>query len=113
MSAAEIVSLVLAAVFASSALVKLSGSKAAHEIGAKIEASSGLLRFVGACELLGALGLLGGVVIATWMGVAASIGFVLLMIGAVIAHVRVKEPVTASLPALVLGAVAAVLVFTL
>ncbi|HEX4189568.1 MAG TPA: DoxX family protein [Marmoricola sp.] len=113
MSAAHVASLVLAAVFAASALVKLSGSKAAHEIGEKINAPFGLLRFVGACELLAALGLVGGVVVQTWMGVAASIGLVALMIGAVIAHVRAKEPLTASLPALVLGAVAAVLVFTL
>ncbi|MFL6154635.1 MAG: DoxX family protein [Marmoricola sp.] len=113
MTAAEIGSLVLAAVYATSAAVKLSGSEPGREIAAKINLSLPLLRVVGGFELLGALGLVAGVVLETWMGVAAAVGFVVLMILGVGAHVRAKEPFAASVPAIVLGAAAAVLVFTL
>jgi hypothetical protein len=113
MSVPEIGSVILAVVFTISGAVKLSGSKAALEIGTKVGASLGLLRFVGACELLAAVGLVAGVVLDPWMAITASIGLVLLMVGAIGAHLRVKEPFTASLPAIVLGVVAAALVFSL
>lgn len=113
MNGPEIGSLVLAAVYTSSALIKLSGSKPGQEIAAKINLSMPLLRVVGGFELLGALGLVAGVVLEPWMGIAAAVGFVVLMALGTGAHVRAKEPLSASLPALVLGAAAAVLVFTL
>jgi hypothetical protein len=60
---------------------------------------------IGALELLAAVGLLAG--LAVWpLGVAAGIGLVLLMIGAIVAHLRAGDKIKVFAPALVLGVLA-------
>ncbi|MEV6153764.1 DoxX family protein [Nonomuraea sp. NPDC052129] len=52
-----------------------------------------LWRVVGVCEAAGGVGLLAGLAIPM-LGVAASIGLIVLMIGAIVSRVRVADPVT-------------------
>ena len=62
-------------------------------------------RLIGVAELLAAAGLLAG--LAVWpLGVAAGIGLVLLMAGAVVYHLRAGDKVQRFGPPLVLGIVA-------
>jgi hypothetical protein len=59
------------------------------------------IRLLGTVELLGALGLLVGI----WfpmLGLLAAIGFVLYFLGAVIAHLRVRDALMSTAPAIVL-----------
>jgi hypothetical protein len=62
---------------------------------------------IGALELLAAVGLLVG--LAVWpLGVAAGAGLVLLMIGAVITHLRVGDKIAQFGPALALAVISLV-----
>lgn len=66
------------------------------------------VRGIGLAEMLGALGLIlpAATGVATWLvPVSAALLFVT-MVGAVITHVRRKEPAAAAIPAAVLGALA-------
>lgn len=113
MSPAEVGSLVLAAVFALGAVPKLIGVAQSRAIATRLGVPYAVFRLVGACELTGGLGLLAGVLVATWIGVAAATGLTLLALSGCGAHLRAKEPWTAYLPAVVLGSATAVLAFTL
>ena len=66
------------------------------------------IRGIGAAELAGALGLILPAVtgIATWLVPAAALGLVVVMIGAVMRHVKIGEAPQASIPAAVLGILA-------
>lgn len=68
-------------------------------------------RLIGLLELAGSAGLLVGLYWAP-LGVAAALGLVLLILGAVIAHLRRKDPVKVAAPA-VLFAVASMAVLVL
>lgn len=59
------------------------------------------IRVLGAVEVAGALGLLIGIWIPM-LGQLAALGFVLYFLGAMIAHVRAKDPLKDMAPALVL-----------
>lgn len=63
-------------------------------------------QLVGAIELVGIAGLLTGLF---WppLGVAAAAGLVLFLVGGAIAHARVKDTVTAMIPAVVCAALSA------
>jgi uncharacterized membrane protein len=67
--------------------------------------SSPQVRLLGAVEVLGALGLILPAVsgIATWLVPVSVIGLGILMVGAVAAHVKLKEPVV---PPVAVGALA-------
>jgi hypothetical protein len=71
--------------------------------------SDASIRAIGAAEVLGALGLILPAVtgIAPWLTLAAAAGLVILSVGAIIAHNKVKDPSQASLPIGVLGLLAA------
>lgn len=62
-------------------------------------------RRIGVLEILAVLGILVGVAVP-WLGAAAAVGLILLLGGAVIAHVRNGDGFRDVAPALVLGAVA-------
>jgi hypothetical protein len=62
---------------------------------------------IGALELAGAVGLVVGLAVAP-LGIAAAIGLVVLMGGAVVVHLRANEPFKTSVPALALGLVTVV-----
>lgn len=91
--------LILVAVLASVALPKLTGQAQMRERMAHLGVSSGLTRLLGILEVAAIVGLLVGLF---WMplGVAAAIGLVVQMIGAVIFHARAKDPAaTVAVPA--------------
>jgi hypothetical protein len=73
----------------------------AHHVG--FSASS--YRVIGLLELAAAVGVLAGL---AWrpLGVAAAFALVILLLGACIAHLRVRASIAALVPALVLGVVA-------
>lgn len=100
-----VVSVALAVLFSVSATVNILYLAAARKEGQHLQISSGLSRFVGVCQLAGAIGLLCGL---WWrpLGIAAAVGFMLLMVGAVILHRRVGDSVQATLPAVVVFGVA-------
>ena len=55
--------------------------------------SPGMLKFIGAAEVAGAVGLIlpAGVDVATWLVPTAAIGLALVMVGAAITHLRRRE----------------------
>ena len=65
---------------------------------------------IGAVEILGALGLVLPAATSTAVVLTplAAVGLALVMAGAVITHARIKEPVSAWIPAIVLGVLAVV-----
>lgn len=113
MTAAEIGSLVLAGIFILGAFPKLIGVAQSRAIATRLGVPYGVFRLVGSCELAGGLGLLAGVFVETWIGVAAATGLTLLALSGCGAHFRAKEPWTAYLPALLLGTATAVLAISL
>lgn len=113
MTPPEIGSLVLAAVFGAGGLQQLAGAAPMRAMADRLEIDYRVFRFVGLCQTLGALGLVAGVLVQTWIGVAAASGLAVLAFLGLGAHFRAKEPVAAYLPALALGGCAAVLALTL
>lgn len=71
--------------------------------------SDPMIRGIGAVEILGALGLVlpAATGIAVWLTPAAAIGLVLVMIGAVVQHLKDGDGIKGSAPAIVLGLLAA------
>lgn len=61
---------------------------------------------IGGLEVLAAIGLIAGVWLPL-LGAAAAAGLVLLMIGAIVMHIHAGEPVRSTLPALIVGLLAA------
>jgi hypothetical protein len=84
---------------------KVAANKMAQEQSAHAGFSVTAYRRIGALEVAGAIGLLVGLWWAP-LGVAAGIGLALLMAGAVIVHVRIKDPAKMAAPAAVLGLIA-------
>jgi uncharacterized membrane protein YphA (DoxX/SURF4 family) len=90
---------VLAAVFVSAGLMKLTQSKASLEVrpgmGYMTELSALQLHLIGSAEVLGSVGLM----LPWWLGrlpaltPLAAAALVVLMVGATMTHVRRKEPI--------------------
>lgn len=106
---AVVVSIALAMLFGAAGIVNAFYLAAARKEGQHLRISSGLTRFVGMCQLAGAVGLLGGLY---WrpLGIAAASGLMLLMAGAVISHRRVRDSVQATAPALAVFGLAGLVV---
>ncbi|HJR89679.1 MAG TPA: DoxX family protein [Aeromicrobium sp.] len=83
------------ALFAVSGLVKIVGAKASLEQRDALAVSPGLWRTIGVLELLGVIGVVGAWfgVLPLWLGQAAAVGFILLIIGAIVTRLRAKSPV--------------------
>jgi uncharacterized membrane protein YphA (DoxX/SURF4 family) len=97
-----ILAIVLALAFGASGVGKLTGAKMAVDTAGQLNIAFSRYRLIGVPEVLAAIGLLVG--LAVWpLGVAAAAGLVVLMIGAVIAHVRAHDKLANSAPATVLG----------
>lgn len=91
-----IVSGVLAVIFLLAGVMKLAVPKPKLVAGSQKWAKDfppGLIKFIGACEVLGAVGLIlpGLLGVATWLVPAAAIGLALMMVGAALTHLRLKE----------------------
>src|SRR5690349_9363518 len=81
-------------VFAGSGAVKLLGAKMSLEQRDELAMSPGLWRTIGVLELLGVLGVLGAwlEIVPNWLGQAAAVGFILLIVGAIVTRLRAKSP---------------------
>lgn len=95
-----ILAIALALLFLAAGIPKIASVPKARAQGEHVGIAPGPYRVVGALEALGAIGIVVGLWVS-WLGVAAGIGLVLFMIGAVIAHVRIKDPVKETAPAVV------------
>lgn len=103
--AAWILQIVLALAFLGAGVMKLVRPKPAlvsAGMGWADDFSDSAVKGIGALEVLGALGLVLPAVtgIATWLVPVAALGLAATMAGAVVVHVRRREPIA---PALVLG----------
>ncbi|MEV0686939.1 DoxX family protein [Nocardia sp. NPDC050378] len=92
-----IVSALLAALFLMAGSMKLAKSKqqlvADPKMGWAEPLPEGLIKFIGAAEVAGALGLIlpGVFDIATWLVPAAAVGLAVVMVGAIVTHGRRGE----------------------
>ena len=104
-----IVSATLAAVFALSGTAKLTMSRerliATGQTGIAVYPMP-LVRFAAACEILGAVGILGpwALGIAPGLTPAAAVGLALVMVGAAAAHTKLREPRAVAANAVLLAA---------
>ncbi|WP_433714353.1 DoxX family protein [Nocardia sp. CA-084685] len=89
------------------ALAVAAMSRRAEHFGYSVPAFRG----IGALEIAGALGVLGGIVWSP-LGAAAGIGLALLMIGAVFTHVKVGDGVSEYAPSIGVGVLALAYVVT-
>ncbi|PYF97356.1 DoxX-like family protein [Georgenia satyanarayanai] len=88
------------------ALNKVTGQQSMHDMASHLGIAWPRYRAIGVLELAA----VAGIVIGLWwtaLGVAAGAGVVLLMVGAVVVHARVKDPLGAMVPALALLVLAA------
>jgi uncharacterized membrane protein YphA (DoxX/SURF4 family) len=103
-----VISALLALAFFGAGFMKLTSPEPKLAEGAAhVGFSAKSYRAIGALEVAGAAGLLIGLYFAP-LGIAAAIGLVLMMIGAAIAHARVKDKFPAIAPSAVLAVVAVV-----
>lgn len=97
-----VLAVLLALAFGAAGGQKLAGAKSVMDSADHVHFSHNSYKIIGALEILAAIGLLAG--LAVWpLGVAAGIGLVLLMTGAVISHIRVGDKIAQFGPALALG----------
>lgn len=91
---------VLTALFAVLGAMKLAATKQMRDRAAHVGMPVVTYRAIGAFEVAGAAGLVIGTV---WWpaGLAAGIGLVLLMVGAIATHVRVRDRIAEAIPAIV------------
>lgn len=108
MNAAAILTVILAIPFAAIGGAKLlavpSMRARAEHVGLSVDA----YRAIGGLEVAGAVGLVAGFSLPLLRTLAA-VGLLLLLVGAVVAHLRVKDGLEEMAPALVLGGLAAAL----
>ncbi|MEU1405633.1 DoxX family protein [Streptomyces sp. NPDC005728] len=93
---------VLAPVFLLLGLAKLAAVPFMRQAAAHLGMTTGLYRVVGFLEVAGALGLLCGLASAP-LGAAAATGLALLMVAAVVVHLRHHDAVVRAVPAAVLA----------
>jgi hypothetical protein len=81
--------------FVLSGIGKVANARVSQEQRDALSVPPGLWRTIGVLELLGALGVVGAWlgVVPIWLGQAAAIGFVLLIVGAIVTRLRAKSPV--------------------
>ena len=100
-----VLAVLLALVFAAAGVPKITGAKSALENADHLKVGHGLWKVIGVLEVLAAIGLIAGLWV--WpLGVAAGIGLVLLMAGAVMYHVRNGDSAQKFSPPIVLALIA-------
>jgi uncharacterized membrane protein YphA (DoxX/SURF4 family) len=100
-----ILAVLLALAYGMAGVQKITGAKMMRDSADHLGLSHGRYKVIGALELLAAIGLLVGLAIAP-LGIAAGIGLVLLMIGALVFHLRAGDKIAQFGPAVLLGIVA-------
>jgi len=100
MTAEVIVTALLAALFGFAGLIKVVGLRQSLAIRDHLGVKHGQWRLVGLLELAGVAGVLVGLV---WppIGIAAAIGLALLVLGAIVFHVRASDSVADTAPAVI------------
>lgn len=109
MNATTVLAAVLVVVFGAFGLAKLAAVPAMRARAAHVGFSVDAYRAIGVLEILAVLGILVGAAVPM-IGALAASGLVLLLVGAVVAHLRHGDGIRELAPALVLGAVAAAFV---
>ena len=113
---AWIVGLILIVGFGMSGVMKIMGQPMAVEMAEKLGFSN-LRQAIGGLELLGAVGVLIGLLTdgrdAELIGLFAAVGLILTMIGAVVYHVRAGDGPKDFAPALVMAALAVLYVIAI
>lgn len=102
-----ILAVLLALAFAGSGLQKLTSAKMMVEGAAHLGIPYSRYRVIGVLEILAAIGLIVGLWVAA-LGIAAAVGLVLLMAGALVFHLRAGDKIGQFGPALALGVLALV-----
>jgi hypothetical protein len=100
MTAEVIVTALLAALFSFSSLIKLFGVRQSLAIRDHLGVEPVQWRLIGLLELAGVAGVLVGLVWAP-IGIAAAIGLALLVLGAIVFHVRASDSVADTAPAVI------------
>ncbi|MFE5486498.1 DoxX family protein [Streptomyces sp. NPDC056527] len=103
MTALVILTSALALWFTLPATGKLLGTAAMAERAAHVGFTVGGYRVIGALEIAGVVGLFAGWSF-TGVGVAAATGFLLLLVGAAVSHLRAGDRLPALVPAIVSAA---------
>ena len=100
MTAEVIVTALLAALFGFASLIKLVGLRQSLAIRDHLGVKPVQWRLIGLLELAGVAGVLVGLV---WppIGIAAAIGLALLVLGAIVFHVRASDSVADTAPAVI------------
>lgn len=100
MTAKVIVTALLAALFGFASLIKVVGLRQSLAIRDHLGVKPVQWRLIGLLELAGVAGVLVGLV---WppIGVAAAIGLALLLLGAIVFHVRASDSVADTAPAVI------------
>jgi hypothetical protein len=100
MTAEVIVTALLAALFGFAGLIKIAGLRQSLAIRDHLGVKPVQWRLIGLLELAGVTGVLVGL---AWppIGVAAAIGLALLVLGAIVFHVRASDSVADTAPAVV------------
>ena len=91
----------LAAAFVMAGWSKVSGSEMQRKAFTERSQSLGFMYLVGTLEAVGALGLVAGYWVPI-LAVLAAAGLTIIMIGAVFTHLRMRDPLSRAMPALVL-----------
>ncbi|GAB3480894.1 DoxX family protein [Amycolatopsis cihanbeyliensis] len=104
---ATILSILLTLTFLGVGAGKLAGIEQMKQSADHLGVSPALNRTIGVLELAAAAGLIAGFWLQS-LGLAASIGLVLLMVGAVYYHAKAKDPVSRLVPPAGLGVLAVV-----
>ncbi|MFD8196888.1 DoxX family protein [Streptomyces wuyuanensis] len=104
-----LLSCALAAFMTFAGAPKLAGGPKSRLMAGHLRVPAGMLRLIGLAEVAAAIGLIAGLA-ANGLGIAAAGCLVVLMTGGVLAHLRVKDPFAAAVPALASAVVAAAVV---
>jgi uncharacterized membrane protein YphA (DoxX/SURF4 family) len=103
--ATVIVGSLLALMFIAAGVPKLLKAQSAVTQAEELKIAPTSYQIIGVLELLGAAGVLLGLW-TSWLGVAAGAGLALMMVGAVITHVRAGQSAKKAIPAIVFAALA-------
>jgi hypothetical protein len=106
-----IVATITGLIFLAASLSKLRGAESSEATRTRLRVPAGLWKLIGVLELAGVAGLLAGIAVYA-LAVAAAGGLSLLSVGALASHLRVRDPISAALPAM-LGLVFALASFGL
>lgn len=109
MNATAVLTAVLAVLFTAIGVAKLAAVPSMRARAAHVGLSVTAYRGIGALEVAGAVGLVAGTAVPV-LRMLAALGLVLLLVGAVVAHLRVKDGLKEMVPAFVLGGLSAGLV---